>query len=146
MSVRHDPGLQAVARVRGVREQDSRLGLQHALRDEQERGARLTRLEASLATTPGFDAGSARELAAVRLSQAALGQAVAEARRDLAAARTMTLDATSRWHSDKTRLSAVEGLLERRADERRSTAQRAEATALDDIAGQRWLRARRSAS
>ena len=146
MSARQDPGLHAVARVRGVREQDSRLGLQHALRDEQERGARLHRLETSLAAAPGFVSGDARELAAVRLSQAALGQAVAEARRDLAAARTMTLDATTRWHSDRTRLSAVEGLLERRADERRSAARRVEATALDDIAGQRWLRARRSAS
>ena len=55
-------------------------------------------------------------------------------------ARTITESAREHWQRDKTRLSAVELLLERRAEERRAELRRREVRELDDIAAQRWQR------
>ena len=53
---------------------------------------------------------------------------------------TITESAREHWQRDKTRLSAVELLLERRARRAARRAARREARELDDIAGQRWQR------
>jgi flagellar export protein FliJ len=60
----------------------------------------------------------------------------------VAAARTVSASAREHWQRDKTRLSAVELLLERRAEERRAERARREARELDDVVAQRWLRRR----
>ena len=138
----HDPGLRAVARVRGVREQDSRLGLQQAVAEEHEAGRHLTLLEDRLASA---DDGTGADLAtflAVRVGHQALAADIARSRMAVAAARTVTASARDHWQRDKTRLSAVELLLERRAEERRAERARREARELDDVVAQRWLRRR----
>ncbi|MBZ5735183.1 flagellar FliJ family protein [Nocardioides sp. TRM66260-LWL] len=143
---RHDPGLHAVARVRGVREQDSRLGLQQALRELRQREADLAALEASLREHGARVEGDLGSFAALRLSLLGLRERMVEARAQVAAAEGVARDAHARWSSDKARLGAVEGLLERRAEERRVEAGRAEATELDDVAGRLWLRAAQEAT
>lgn len=145
MRTKHDPGLRAVERVRGVREQDSRLGLQRALRDLAEREAALARLEESIRTFGGAASGDMAQFAAIRQSLLSLRYAVAEARDAVGSARSVAVDAHAHWSTDKSRLGAVEGLLERRAEERAVEAGRAQAQQLDDIAGQAWLRRSRAA-
>ncbi|GAA4111836.1 hypothetical protein GCM10022215_07830 [Nocardioides fonticola] len=144
MRTLHDPGLRAVERVRGVREQDSRLGLQRALRDLAEREAALDRLEESIRTFGGAASGDMAQFAAIRQSLLELRHAVAAARDAVGAARSVAVDAHAHWSTDKSRLGAVEGLLERRAEERAVEAGRTEAKQLDDIAGQGWLRRARA--
>lgn len=136
----HDPGLRAVARVRGVREQDSRLGLQRALRDLRERESALADLEASLRAHGADAGGDLQSFAALRLSLLALRDRVIEARADVVAAAVVAQEAHAHWSSDKARLGAVEGLLERRATERAAERARDEARELDDVAGRLWLR------
>ena len=97
----HDPGLRAVARVRGVREQDSRLGLQHALRDLQLRTAELARLEEAMASYDGAAHGDMARFAAIRQALLMLRHAITDARTSVEAARSVALDAHSRWSADK---------------------------------------------
>ncbi len=135
-----DAGLRAVARVRRVRESDSRVGLQTALHEHRAAEAKVQDLRGRLAATNGFASGSAAEFLAVRASLAALGEVLisAEAERDESC--TIREAAFARWQQDRARLSAIEMLLERRAAARRAERDRAEARELDDIAAQRWLR------
>lgn len=137
-----DRGMQAVARVRGVRERDSRVGLQQALAEESARARRLDELDRQLAAGPAFGAGSAASFVAQRHSLASLGDAVVAARVDLDASRRITESARAHWQRDKSRLSAVETLLEARAQERRAEAVRADTARLDEAATQLWLRGR----
>lgn len=145
----HDRGLHAVARVREVRERDSRLGLVHADREHREALAAASELEglvadhaAPLAAADGVPAG---EWAARRAVLGSVAAAARRSRRDAEAAATVRTAAEEHWRSDRSRLRAVELLLERRADERRAEAARAEARLLDDLGGQRWLRAQQPA-
>ncbi len=140
MSARDDAGMRAVARVRTVREHDSRVGLQSAQVEQRQHEAELDRLRRSLGLVPRFDAGSNAAFMAHRASLAALSSAVLVAEERLALDRAITAESLVRWQQDKTRVSAVEMLLERRAAERRAEADRAEARALDDIASQAWQR------
>lgn len=142
MSAKHDPGLHAVARVRGVRETDSRLGLQQALAEQRQRELSLASLEDRLRNAPAFEIGTATAFIAQRQALATLGQWVTTAGEEVASARTITGEARVRWQQDKTRLSAVEMLLERRAAERRAERDRAEARDLDEVAAQLWQRTR----
>ncbi|MEQ4524528.1 flagellar export protein FliJ [Nocardioides kribbensis] len=137
----HDPGLRAVARVRGVRERDSRLGLQTALREQRTHERRVAELEQAVRDHAGFVSGDLAEFVALRQSLAALRHAAVEARADLDTSRRLALDAGAWWRADKARLGAVEGLLERRADERVAETARGEAVELDEVAGRLWLRA-----
>lgn len=140
MSARHDRGLHAVSRVRDVRERDSRLGLQQALREQAALQARVTELEETMRVHGSFVAGDMSQFVALRQSLDMLREAVGEARHEAEAADVITASARAHWLHDKTRLSAVEGLLERRADERRTEAQAKETHELDDVAGRLWLR------
>jgi flagellar protein FliJ len=140
VSARHDPGLRAVARVRDVRERDSRLGLQQALREQRVLQVRLDGLHEQMQAQATFDRGDVRAFVAARLAIESLRAAATELRQEVDTAAVLTATARAHWLHDKTRLSAVEGLLERRADERRAEAATKQAHELDDIAGQLWLR------
>lgn len=136
-----DAGLDAVARVRDVREQDSRTGLQQANSELAEAAARVAEAEESVRRAseiaPGAEADS---WVAARATLLALSSRSMKAREGAAMSRTVAEAALARWQSDRARLEAVELLLERRATERRAQAARAEARELDDLATQRHLR------
>ncbi len=135
-----DRGLAAVARVRGVRETDSRVGLRHVLAEEAAVVRRVAALEDALAATPVPAVTTPGALLASRTAAAHGGVLLGEAREAAATAAVVTADARARWSSDRARLAAVEHLLERRAAERRSEAARREARDADDLAAQRWAR------
>lgn len=137
----HDKGLAAVARVRGVREQDSRTGLQLANAEQAARQDRLTELSDRLASTPLHD-GAPGAVISQRVALGFLGESVVAAQAEVTSGERVTAAARGRWEQDKTRLSAVEQLLQRRTARRRKAAERAAARDADDLAAQRWLRRR----
>src|SRR5262245_33722069 len=119
MSAPHDTGLRAVARVRGVREQDSRLGLRQALAVTAQREAEATQAQQRLDRAPAFERGSSAQFHAQRTALAAMAAQVRRTDEAAEASRATTEEARRRWQHDRTRLRAVETLLERRADARR---------------------------
>lgn len=135
-----DAGLRAVARVRQVREEDSRIGLQQARAEEAARAAAVAELQRQLIARKVSGVLDAGAFVAHQSWLAALGEALVEARAEAAAATTVADAATEHWRSDRTRLEAMEMLLERRLAERREDAARARARELDDVAGQQWAR------
>lgn len=139
---RHDRGLHAVARVRRVREQDARLGLQLALAELRTREERVASLADRLRTARGEVAGSPGEIVNLRLGLTHLGEAVRDAESAASDQRILAEDARGRWQLTATELKAVEQLLERRATRRRTAAARAEAKELDDLAAVAFAGAR----
>jgi flagellar export protein FliJ len=137
-----DRGILAVRRVRSVREADSRLGLQRAVAERRTAGARVAALRHRLAAAATFDSGETTDFLAGRHRLAALGEALRAAESAWESSRTLTESARSAWQADRARLAAIDLLLERRAAERRAERARREARDLDDLAAQRWLRAR----
>lgn len=137
-----DRGMLAVRRVRRVREQDSRIGLQQAVEERRVAGARVSALRRRLASEPAYDAGSVLGFVATRHTLQALTAALREAQEAWEASRTLTEAARERWQLDRARLEAIDLLLARRAAARRAERLRREAAELDDLAAQRWLRAR----
>ena len=135
-----DAGMLAVARVRAVREQDSRIGLQQALLEQRLHEGRTAELRGRIERAGTFGAGSAASFLALRASLDALGQVLRAAEDEAAAGRTVSEAAYARWQQDKARLSAVEVLLERRAARRRAEAARREARDLDEISVRLWQR------
>lgn len=140
MARARDAGMRAVARVRAVREQDSRIGLQQALREQRAHERDAEELRRQISATDTFALGSAASYVALRASLDALGQVLRRAEADTATSRTVSEAAFGRWQEDRTRLSSVEMLLERRAAERQTEVARREARDLDEVAAQRWLR------
>lgn len=136
----HDRGMRAVERVRAVRERDSRTGLQHATAERDRLRARLADLTQRLATTPASADGETGSFLALRGALLSLGQAIGLAEQEVAAAQRIADSAHAHWSQDKTRLAAVESLLERRAAARAAERVRREARELDDIAAQLWSR------
>ena len=135
-----DAGLRAVGRVRGVREQDSRIGLQQAIAEQRGHEARALELRRRLEGAATFQAGPSGSFLALRASLDALGTVLRAAEDETAASRRISEAAYERWQVDRARLAAVEVLLERRAEARRSDAARREARDLDEIAAQLWQR------
>ena len=135
-----DRGLHAVARVREVRERDSRAGLLQALSIVRTREAELAARERALAEASARPWGSLDEYAATRPFLESSAHAVREAQQRLAASTTVATEARSRWQADKTRARAIEHLLEVRAERARAEALKAEARETDDIVGGRWGR------
>lgn len=144
MSARNngDAGMRAVARVRAVREQDSRVGLQQALDEQRAHEGRVAELRGRLARADSFAAGSVGSYLALRTSLESLGAVLRSVESDAATSRTISEAAYGRWQQDKARLSAVEVLLEHRAAARRHEAARVEARDLDEIAARIWQRRR----
>jgi len=135
-----DAGMLAVARVRGVREQDSRVGLQQALGEQRGHERRAAGLRQQIEQAGTFGAGSAGSFLALRASLDALGAALHAAEEQGAASRRISEAAYERWQLDRARLAAVEMLIERRASARRAEAAHREARELDEIAVQLWQR------
>jgi flagellar protein FliJ len=146
MSTVHDPGLHAVARVRGVREQESLIALQDALAIQRDREEQLARLRDQLTAAAALEAdilggsGTPGALLTLRMTLGQLADTTRAAREEVAAAGHLADVARDRWEQDKSRLSAVEQLLERRTAERRQEARRVEDRQTDEIAAQGWLR------
>ena len=135
-----DAGLRAVGRVRGVREQDSRIGLQQAIGEQRANEERALELRRRLEGATEFGTGPSGSFLALRASLDALGTVLRTAEEETAASRRISEAAYARWQVDRARLSAVEVLVERRAEARRSEAARREARDLDEIAAQLWQR------
>ena len=140
MTAVHDPGLRVVARVRAVRERDSRLGLVTALAEEEAARTRVSDLELQLSAVGKHEAGSLSAFAARQRAVAAVSEALAAARDAWRNATIVAMTARERWHADRTRLAAVESLLERRANARLVERQRRESRELDAIAEELWRR------
>lgn len=137
-----DRGMQAVRRVRSVREQDSLLGLQRAVSERKAAASQVSSLRARLLAADGFSAGTTASFLAVRSALSALSGSLTDAHREWETSKTVTALAQSQWQQDHTRLSAIDLLLERREAERRAERERRSARDLDELAMQRWLRNR----
>jgi flagellar protein FliJ len=135
-----EPELGGVVRVRRIRERDSRTGLTTALIEERRAAERVTHIEELLATMPEPATDDVASFAARRHTASALGEALTSARAELEAAHRITLAADDRWRSDRSRLAAVESLVERRAEARRAEQRRQETKELDGIAEDLWRR------
>lgn len=135
-----DRALQAVTRVRAVRERDSRVGLGHAVRAVQERTDELERRERELAAAPAFTTGPGGAFLADRVALAAMAADAAGAAERLESGRAVAAEALARWQDDRARLRSAELLAQRRAERQRAERQRAERREGDDMATQAWLR------
>lgn len=135
-----DKALGAVERVRAVREQDSRAGLQRALQAHRTQEAVVEATRMQMERHPAFTLGSARDFHADRTLVAAMALQHARQREQAHTSRTVAEEAQRRWQHDRARVRAVELVLERRAQERSAERERRMVAELDDIAGQAWLR------
>jgi flagellar protein FliJ len=139
VSARKD-GLGALVRLRAVREQDSRTGLSTALAEERHAEGAIEDLEHLLSTLP--DPGTF-DLATFQARQQTLElirDALGKARTDLESARIVSAAARDRWMADRTRLKAVESLVERRKAAIRAERERRERIELDEVAEEMWRR------
>ncbi|GAA4738639.1 hypothetical protein GCM10023350_23720 [Nocardioides endophyticus] len=137
---RKQGNLRGLLRLRSVREQDSRIGLATALQEEREAAAKLADLQQLLESLP---MPAASDLAAFQGRQHTIGlvrDALADTRATLETARILTAAARERWASDRSRLAAVESLVERRAAAARAERQRRETRELDEVAEEMWRR------
>lgn len=144
MTEQDDAGLNAVARVRGAREQDSRIGLQQAMAELRDREARVAALRQELASVEHPEELAVADFVMHHERVRAFVQSVDEAQQEAASATAVAAAARAHWAVDKARLAAVEMLLERRAEERREEDRRREARDLDEVVTQQWLRSRDS--
>ena len=137
----HQPGsLEAVARVRRVRERDSLMGLQQAIREVTEAQQRVTALESHLELVSSGTSENLDGFVAVRTRLLGVAQALTSAQETVESSRNLAAFALAHWQRDKSRLKAIEMLQGRRAEEARAWAARVEAKELDDIATQLWQR------
>ena len=142
MSRRHDAALNAVRRVRAVRENDSRIGLQRALAESRERAELAQRADARVRDAAGFESGGVADFHAHVGRLAALADARAAMQRSADLAERVAAQAARRWQQDKTEVRVAELLLERRAAERAAERDRRTRAELDDLAAVGWLRRR----
>jgi flagellar FliJ protein len=133
-------GLLAVARVRAVRERDSRIGLQQALHEQRQHADRAAEARQRIENAESFTSCSAASFLALRASLDALGEVLRDAEDEVATSRTVSEAAYGHWLQDKTRLSAVDLLLERRAEVRRVEMLRRDARDFDEVSAQMWQR------
>jgi flagellar FliJ protein len=137
-----DRGLAAVRRVRSVREDDSRVGLQRALAETRRKQEEATRLRTALATAPTFAAGTVADFKRHTQHLAGLAEAGTRAEDDAARSARVAEEARSRWQHDRTEVRVVDLLLERRSAARAVERARRETAELDDLAAVGWLRRR----
>ena len=134
--------LDAVARVRLVREQDSLAGLQLALQEVDSSRQHLSTIQMRLTELSGQPVSTPEELVALRQGMLALGQAANDAQAALESARTLATSAHSHWQHDRIRLRTIEMLQERRIEQARAESIRADAKGHDEMATQLWARRR----
>jgi len=137
-----DRALHAVRRVRGSREQDSRLGLRHAKDAARRREDELDEARARRSTAPAFATGTPADFARHVAHLGALAGLEARAVERAQSSRVVAEEAVRRWQQDRQRLRVVDLLLERRAEERAEERRRREDKVLDELAAQVWLRHR----
>ena len=140
MSARTPGGLRALVRVRSVREQDSRTGLASALAEERVAAAAVADLERLLVDLP---APAVTDITAFQGRQHTLQlirTALSDARAALEGARQVATAARERWVSDRSRLEAVETIVERRAAAVRAERERRLVREQDEVAGELWRR------
>lgn len=137
---KHDRGMHAVARVREVRERDSRLGLLQALGRVREHEARVDDLGQALDDAASQSVGTLTEFTVSRRMLQAMAEALMIAEHELEASRVVALDAHSRWQADKAAVRAIEHLLDERARLRAEERARVEVREIDDIVGRLHLR------
>jgi flagellar export protein FliJ len=137
-----DRALEAVRRVRTVREQDSRFGLTVSLSSQQDRAADAAAAQQRREQAPAFGTGSVVDFQShvSRLSGLVALENRATAR--ATASRVVAEEARRRWQHDRQQVRVVDLLLERRAAERARERARREQAQLDDLATQGWLRNR----
>jgi flagellar FliJ protein len=128
-----DRGMRAVARVREVRERDSRVGLLQAMSNVRTREEQLAAVESAFDQAMRRSADTLDTFVISRHLLAAMAVAAREAEARLDASRTVAVEAHHRWQADKTRVRAIEHLLEERALARAEAADRAEVQETDDI-------------
>ena len=142
MSRNHDRGMRAVARVREVRERDSRIGLLQALTTVRLREQELQSLQAALEEATQRVSGDLDEFVLSRRLLTGMAAGVRAAENRLEGSRTVAAEAHARWQADKARVRAIEQLLERRAARRAEEESRAEVREIDDIVGRLQARIR----
>ena len=142
MNGRNLHSLDAVERVRRVREQESLAGLHLALREVESSQEQLTAIESRLADLSTQTVTTPEEFINLRQGLLALGQAVDVARGSLEAARNLAVSAQSHWQQDRIRLRTIEMLQERRIAQAQAEHARAQAKIQDEVAGQQWRRQR----
>ena len=142
MNGRNLHSLDAVERVRRVREQDSLAGLHLALREVESSQQHLMAIEDRLADLSARTVTTPEEFIALRQGLLALGQSVDDARGSLEAARNLAVSAQSHWQQDRIRLRTIEMLQERRIAQAQAEHARAQAKLQDEVAGQQWRRQR----
>lgn len=140
MSTRNDSHLRVVARVRSVRERDSRIGLVTALTEERAAAARVDTLKEGLTSVPPHTVGDLASFSYRQHQVDSIGQALMAARSAQQAAAVVAVSARQHWEADRTRLAAVESLIERREAARRLELQRREAREMDAVAEEMWRR------
>jgi flagellar protein FliJ len=137
-----DRALNAVHRVRHSREEDSRLGLQHALTLGRARRTELEEASARLASAPGFAGGSIADFALYLDRGKALVAGEQQARVRVRDSLLVAEEAQQRWQQDRRQVRVVDLLLERRSRARAEELARRQARELDDLASSAWLRTR----
>ncbi len=142
MNGRNLHSLDAVERVRRVREQDSLAGLHLALREVESSQQHLTAIEDRLADLSVRTVTTPEEFIALRQGLLALGESVDDARGSLEAARNLAVSAQSHWQQDRIRLRTIEMLQERRIAQAQAEHARAQAKIQDEVGGQQWRRQR----
>lgn len=134
-------GLAAVARVRGIREQDSRLGLHAALSQEQQARSYVDMLRRG-APAPISGLSRRTDFMAHRTQQQLRADALVQARTRLEELELVTVAAREHWRSDHVRLAAVTGLIERQEAARSLERRRRDDKTMDEIGAQLWQRRR----
>lgn len=130
-----DRGMNAVLRVRGVRERDSRITLVHALDAVRHHETEVARLQHALEEAARPADGTVADFVVSRQLLAGMAAAVRAEELRLAEARTAAAEAHRHWQDDKAKVRAVELLLEERAARRAEERRRAEVREVDDVVG-----------
>ncbi|MBZ5737814.1 flagellar FliJ family protein [Nocardioides mangrovi] len=142
MSRQQAGSLNGVVRVRAVRERDSRTGLATALNEQRAAADRVSEIEHLIVTLPAPVTSDLLAFQGRQHSLQMLRESLAAARVDLEAACRLTLAARERWMTDRSRLAAVESLVERRAAAERAERRRREDREQDEVATDLWRRGR----
>ncbi|MFS3127098.1 flagellar FliJ family protein [Nocardioides sp. Bht2] len=130
--------MQAVARVREVRERDSRLGMGTALAEHRACQDAAAQAQEVLANSAAPEVTSALDFVYQRAVLSAWCHTLSERNQATESARVVAETARAHWRSDHTRLAAVESLIERRDTEHQAELAHREARELDDVAAQLW--------
>ncbi len=135
-----DRGLAAVRRVRVVRENDARVGLQRARTEQRVAAAAATRARGRLAEAPTFGTGMLADFQLHRMLLSAMADDKRSTEESAAASARIADEARLRWVADRTAVKVADQLLDRRRAARAEERSRREAAELDDLAATAWLR------